>query len=292
MVTITNRGDCRSQRIEGVQIRIGNSLENNGNNNELFNNQIRVATVESIPAGGTATFTFKDIEGQFVNIFLPGNNKILTLCEVQVFADVEIITQDADVKDEELISQYTVAVTDGEYPPYIEPTSQAYPVSENLASGARAVQSSTYSQLGIAENAVDGNKESEYFEGSCTHTAAEKNPWWRVDLTEVHKVTMITITNRADCCEERIIRAQIHIGNSLENNGNNNELAATVGSIRSAGTETFIFNPIEGRYVNIFLPGDKKVLTLCEVQVFAVKTGAMKTIHVVVYYKLVVDELY
>ncbi|KAL0166467.1 hypothetical protein M9458_038311, partial [Cirrhinus mrigala] len=32
---ITNRGDCCPERINGAQIRIGNSLENNGNNNEL-----------------------------------------------------------------------------------------------------------------------------------------------------------------------------------------------------------------------------------------------------------------
>ncbi len=43
-------------------------------------------------------------------------------------------------------------------------------------------------------------------------------------MKEVHKVTRVIITNRGDCCEKRIVGAQIRIGNSLENNGNNNEL--------------------------------------------------------------------
>ncbi len=95
--------------------------------------------------------------------------------------------------------------------------------TENLAAGAEAVQSSTYDHLGAAQNAVDGNTESDYMLGSCTHTVGD-DPWWRVDLKEVHKVTRVIITNRGDCCEERIVGAQIRIGNSLENNGNNNEL--------------------------------------------------------------------
>ncbi|XP_067250481.1 uncharacterized protein [Chanodichthys erythropterus] len=229
-VSITNRGDCCEERIEGAQIRIGNSLENNGNDNEL------AATVEHILPGGTETFEFKPVKGRYVNIFLPGN-KYLSLCEVQVFA--------------------------------VKETSKCICASKNLALGAEAVQSSTYNHLGGAKNAVDGNKESNYMLGSCTHTEGI-DPWWRVDLKEVHRVTRVSITNRGDCCEERIEGAQIRIGNSLENNGNDNELAATVEHILPGGTETFEFKPVKGRYVNIFLPGNK-YLSLCEVQVFAVK---------------------
>uniref|UniRef100_A0A671MKM8 Si:ch1073-376c22.1 n=1 Tax=Sinocyclocheilus anshuiensis TaxID=1608454 RepID=A0A671MKM8_9TELE len=220
-VSITNRGDCCEERIVGAQIRIGNSLENNGNSNDL------AATVGFIQSGDTKTFdeVFQPVKGRFVNIFLPGHGKYLTLCEVKVFA-------------------------------------------ENLAVGAEAVQSSTYNHLGAAQNAVDGNSESNYMLGSCTHTAGD-DPWWRVDLREVHKVTRVSITNRGDCCEERIVGAQIRIGNSLENNGNSNDLVTAIGFILSGGTKTFDFKPVKGRYVNIFLPGTNKYLTLCEVEVFA-----------------------
>ncbi|XP_073668795.1 uncharacterized protein [Paramisgurnus dabryanus] len=218
-VTITNRGDCCPERIAGAQIRIGNSLDNNGNNNEL------AAIVGSIPLGGTQTFTFDHIQGQYVNIFLPGTQKILTLCEVEVYSD-------------------------------------------NIALGANAVQSSTFDQFADANHAVDGNREPIYTRGSCSHTAGEENPWWRVDLKSVYSINRVTITNRGDCCPERIIGAQIRIGNSLDNNGNNNELAATIESIPLGGTQTFTFDNIQGQYVNIFLPGTQKILTLCEVEVY------------------------
>ncbi|XP_051728521.1 fucolectin-1 isoform X3 [Ctenopharyngodon idella] len=229
-VSITNRGDCCPERINGAQIRIGSCLENNGNNNQL------AATVASIPSGETQTFEFQPITGRYVNIFIPGRSEYLTLCEVEVFAD-----------------KYT--------PPHIC-------VPRNLALGATAVQSSTYPQSG-AQNAIDGNKNSNFNLGSCSHTNGDRDPWWRVDLLEVYKITRVSITNRGDCCPERINGAQIRIGNSLENNGNNNQLAATVESIPLGQTKTFKFHPIRGRYVNIFIPGRSEYLTLCEVEVFA-----------------------
>ncbi|ROL52948.1 Fucolectin-1 [Anabarilius grahami] len=217
-VTITNREDCCKERLKGAQIRIGNSLDNNGNNNEL------VATILTAP-NGTETFSFESVIGRYVNIVLPGNDELLTLCEVEVFAG-------------------------------------------NLALGATAVQSSTYDGL-AAQNAVDGNKNSIRSHGSCSHTNGDRDAWWRVDLLDVYKITRVSITNRGDGYVQRINGAQIRIGNSLENNGNSNELAATVVSIPLGDTKTFAFEPIKGRFVNIFVPGRNEHLTLCEVEVFA-----------------------
>ncbi|XP_048057779.1 fucolectin-5-like isoform X2 [Megalobrama amblycephala] len=228
-VTITNRGDCCKERLRGAHIRIGNSLDNNGNNNEL------AATLLTV-LDGTETFSFESVIGRYVNIFLPGNDEVLSLCEVEVFAD-----------------KYT--------PPYIC-------VPRNLALGATAVQSTTYPQSG-PQNAVDGNRNSIFSRLSCSATNADRDPWWRVDLLEVYRITRVSITNRGDCCPERMNGAQIRVGNSLENNGNNNELAVTVESIPLGETQTFEFEPIKGRYVNIFIPGRNEYLTLCEVEVFA-----------------------
>ncbi|KAL6476263.1 hypothetical protein MHYP_G00147620 [Metynnis hypsauchen] len=219
-VTITNRGDCCGDRINGAQIRIGNSLKNNGNENKL------VAVIHSLQTGATSTFSFSAAEGQFVNILLPGGGKILTLCEVEVW-------------------------------------------TENIAAGAKAVQSSTQERLGNAQNAVDGNNNTDYRRGSCTLSKFEADPWWRVELPGVCNVTSVTITNRGDCCGHRINGAQIRIGNSLKNNGNNNKLVAVIGPLGSEVTKTYRFRATDGRYVNIFLPGENKILTLCEVEVFA-----------------------
>ncbi|XP_026107690.1 fucolectin-5-like [Carassius auratus] len=229
-VSITNRGDCCKERLRGAQIRIGNSLENNGNNNEL------AATVLTVP-NGTVTFVFEPVNGRYVNIFLPGNDEILTLCEVEVFAE----------KDKPL---YTCG-------------------PRNLALGGKAVQSTTNSGLGVAQNAIDGNRQSIHALGSCSVTNGDKDPWWRVDLLDVYRVTRVSITNRGDCCEKRIEGVQIRIGNSLENNGNNNLLAATVGPVPLGDTKTFEFKPVKGRYVNLIVPGRNEFLTLCEVEVYS-----------------------
>uniref|UniRef100_A0A673GWT6 Fucolectin tachylectin-4 pentraxin-1 domain-containing protein n=1 Tax=Sinocyclocheilus rhinocerous TaxID=307959 RepID=A0A673GWT6_9TELE len=220
-VAITNRVDCCKERLRGAQIRIGNKLENNGNNNEL------AATVLTVP-DGTVVLEFEPVNGRYVNIFLPGNDEIITLCEVEVFAG-------------------------------------------NLALGGKAVQSSTYSDLGAAQNAVDGNRQSSYALGSCSVTNGDMNPWWRVDLLDVYRVTRVSITNRGDCCEKRIEGIQIRIGNSLENNGNNNELAAIVGPIPLGNTKIFEFKHVKGRYVNLIVPGRNEYLTLCEVEVYSGK---------------------
>ncbi|ROL52946.1 Fucolectin-7 [Anabarilius grahami] len=222
-ITITNRQDCCKEWLKGAQIRIGNSLANNGNNNEL------VATILTVP-DGTETFSFELVNGRYVNIFLPGNDEILTLCEVEVFTG-------------------------------------------NLALGATAVQSSTYDQFTAAQNAVDDNKDSIYSLGSCSVTNADMDPWWRVDLLDVYRITRVSITNRGDGYAERINGAQIRIGNSLENNGNNNQLAATVVSIPLGETQTLEFKPIIGRYVNIIIPGRNEYLTLCELEVFSGCSG-------------------
>uniref|UniRef100_A0A8C1RA97 Fucolectin tachylectin-4 pentraxin-1 domain-containing protein n=1 Tax=Cyprinus carpio TaxID=7962 RepID=A0A8C1RA97_CYPCA len=139
----------------------------------------------------------------------------------------------------------------------------------NLALGGKAVQSTTNSGLGVAQNAIDGNRQSIHALGSCSVTNGDKDPWWRVDLLDVYRVTRVSITNRGDCCEKRIEGIQIRIGNSLENNGNNNQLAATVGPIPLGDTKTFEFKPVSGRYINLIVPGRNEYLTLCEVEVYA-----------------------
>ncbi|CAB1334330.1 unnamed protein product [Coregonus sp. 'balchen'] len=83
------------------------------------------------------------------------------------------------------------------------------------ATGGIASQSSQWDTFGDANNAIDLNWTNRYLEGSCNHKKAEINPWWRVDLSKTHNVTYVTITNRGDCCSDRISGAEIHVGDSL-----------------------------------------------------------------------------
>ena len=94
---------------------------------------------------------------------------------------------------------------------------------ENVALRGKATQSDRAKDIfGSAYNAIDGNLDSHLAAGSCSHSDSQTNPWWRVDLLDTYVVTSIIITNRGDCCAERINGAEIHVGNSLRDNGAGN----------------------------------------------------------------------
>ncbi|KAG5858057.1 fucolectin-7-like isoform X3 [Anguilla anguilla] len=144
-------------------------------------------------------------------------------------------------------------------------------VEENVALRGRATQlDQLQGQLAAfshASNAIDGNRDSYFFHGSCTHTSGGANPWWRVDLLQVYTITSVTITNRGDCCGERISGARILIGKHLKNNGINNPRCSVIGSMAAGETKTFRCpQPMIGRYVTVYLPKTES-LHLCEVEV-------------------------
>lgn len=92
--------------------------------------------------------------------------------------------------------------------------------TENVALRGKATQSDRYEHMfGDAASAIDGNRDSKFAAGSCTHTDEHNNPWWRVDLLDNYIITSVAITNRGDCCAHRINGVQIHIGNSLQLDG-------------------------------------------------------------------------
>ncbi|KAG9283888.1 fucolectin-4-like [Astyanax mexicanus] len=143
---------------------------------------------------------------------------------------------------------------------------------KNLALLGKATQSTLInkgnSAFGLAYYAIDGNPNSDARDGSCSHTNPQSNPWWRVDLLNKYKITFITITNRGDCCAERLNGAEIHVGNSLINNGNDNPRVAVVSSIPPGRSVTFKLSNVSGRYVTVIIPGYNRILTLCEVEVY------------------------
>ncbi|XP_074480635.1 uncharacterized protein LOC141761203 [Sebastes fasciatus] len=227
--------------INAVTITNTNIQENRLNGAEIWignsvktndTKNIRCAVISHIPAGRTFYFPCSGAEGRYVTVLLPGSKKILSVCEVEVF-----------------------------------------PTSPNVALKGIATQSSTRYSFVAASRAIDGRQNSFYHDGSCTHSATEANPWWRVDLRRTHIVSSVKVTNRGDCCAERLNGAEIRIGNSLENNGNDNSRCATISNIRAGKTNTYHCDggSMEGRFVNVIIPGKDKILTLCEVEVYAVE---------------------
>uniref|UniRef100_UPI00398EC607 pentraxin fusion protein-like n=1 Tax=Pristiophorus japonicus TaxID=55135 RepID=UPI00398EC607 len=130
----------------------------------------------------------------------------------------------------------------------------------NVARNGDASQSSTKRS---ARRAIDGQTED-----SCSSTDTENDPWWRVDLLDKHQIWSIKITNTEGNPKEGVNGAEIRIGDSLRNDGNDNPKCRTVESIELGSAATFDCAGMQGRFINIIRPGRKKHLTLCEVEVY------------------------
>jgi len=81
---------------------------------------------------------------------------------------------------------------------------------ENVAKKKPATQSSTVYGC-AAGRAVDGNTQNEFRKGrgSITHTSAEINPWWSVDLQQEYPVEKIVVWNRGDGCEQELANHRV-----------------------------------------------------------------------------------
>ncbi|XP_077083567.1 uncharacterized protein LOC143736761 [Siphateles boraxobius] len=358
-VVVTNRNDCCAERINGAEIHIGNSLENNGNNNPIC------AVIPAIPAGESYNYSCGGMDGRFVNLIIPGDMKTLTLCELEVYghrlptgenaALWGKTTQSSIYADSfpefaidgsinswthtnaetdpwwrvDLLKVYSVnrvtitnrisnanringavirvgnflgiysnnlsrcavisslaASATGTYScggmkgryviVHIPGDQKILSISEagvygylagNLAVDGAATQSSTSGHW-FAVKAIDGNRGLQQLYTGCSSTLNETNPWWRLDLKQIYRVSRVVVTNRNDCCAERINGAEIRIGNSLENNGNNNPICAVIPAIPAGESYNYSCGGMDGRFVNLIIPGDMKTLTLCELEVY------------------------
>ena len=69
-----------------------------------------------------------------------------------------------------------------------------------MALGKSTAQSSTFNSsaaTGVSGNAVDGNPDTGFQNGHCSHTNATNPSWWRVDLgANLVPVSEIFIVNR------------------------------------------------------------------------------------------------
>ena len=142
----------------------------------------------------------------------------------------------------------------------------------NVAAGKTASQSSTFR---AAAAAVDGNTDGNLANNSVSHTYAEGNAWWQVDLGSSVTVSAVTVWNRTDCCGSRLADYWVFVSNTPFANS---DTPATLQS--RAGTwashQTVAPNPaagiatggVQGRYVRVQLAG-ADYLQLAEVQVLS-----------------------
>jgi len=86
----------------------------------------------------------------------------------------------------------------------------------NIAAGRPVTQSSTYSNVAnpIAEKAVDGNTDGNFANASVTHTNAELQPWWQLDLGSSVPIQAIELWNRTDCCGTRLSNFYVFVSDA------------------------------------------------------------------------------
>ncbi|XP_042584820.1 uncharacterized protein LOC109074236 [Cyprinus carpio] len=272
-VVVTNRNELYTNKWSRDSHR--KLFGEQGNNNPIC------AIIPAIPAGESFGYSCGGMEGRYVNLIIPGDMKILTLCEVEVFGK-GMLESKYLISKQSLVEKLLLATTElasaladrgvtnvtlswFQTPERVIQKENA--PKRNWASRGTVIQSSTSADM-FAEKAIDGNRGLQQLDTGCSSTLNQTNPWWRVDLAHIYKVSRVVVTNRNDCCTEQINGAEIRIGNSLENNGNNNPICAIIPAIPAGESFSYSCGGMEGRYVNLIIPGDMKTLTLCEVEVF------------------------
>ncbi|XP_057190779.1 uncharacterized protein LOC130554877 [Triplophysa rosa] len=216
-VIITARSDGYLDQTSGAEIRIGNSLDNNGNNNPIC------AVTPVFQHGYTISFSCHGMVGRYVNVVKPGLAFTVSLCEMEVYK------------------------------------------TENLAFKGTTTQSSF---TWVSQYAMDGQKYGTDTGSYCSATLYESNPWWRLDLLDYYNISTVIITARSDCCVDQTNGAEIRIGNSLVNNGNNNPICAVTSGLLAGHTISYSCQGMVGHYVNVVMSGRTSALALCEVEVY------------------------
>lgn len=110
-------------------------------------------------------------KGQFVRVKLPGKGKYLSLAELQV-----------------------LKTGDG---------------AELQKTGAASQSSTGFG--GDAGRAIDGNTDGDFNKGSVTHTEAQDDPWWMVDLKSEQDIGRVVVFNRGDAVGDRLEGAVIEV---------------------------------------------------------------------------------
>ncbi|XP_040208110.1 pentraxin fusion protein-like [Rana temporaria] len=141
------------------------------------------------------------------------------------------------------------------------------PGAFNIARTGEASQSSDYyggTSVSYAYKAIDSVKDTNWLNGFCTHTNNDLPPWWRLDMKHKYKVKIVILSGRSDGAMQRLMDAEVRIGNSPDNN---NPVCGKVTQITDP-TTTFSCYGMEGRYVSVVIPVRAEFLSICELEVY------------------------
>ncbi len=148
----------------------------------------------------------------------------------------------------------------------------------NLALG-RMATSSSLGWGGTPSRAVDGSTDGNYANNSVTHTQADAQAWWQVDLGQTGAIQTVEIFNRSDCCTERLADFYVFVSSADMSGRTLAQLLADASVVRvrvaSLNGAASVALPMvaQGRFVKVQLAGTN-YLSLAEVRVMGVAAGA------------------
>eukprot|EP00795_Rhopilema_esculentum_P002210 gene2210-17812_t len=90
-----------------------------------------------------------------------------------------------------------------------------YQCTGNIALNRPTAHSSIWDGFDSSSRAVNGQTGTNYLFGFCAHTAQQLQPWWRVDLGATYSIGTVKVTNRGDCCPERLADFHVYVGDNL-----------------------------------------------------------------------------
>ncbi|XP_078686499.1 uncharacterized protein LOC144919130 isoform X2 [Branchiostoma floridae x Branchiostoma belcheri] len=241
-VVVVKRQRIGGHWLEGFQVYVGD------NPNVVENPTC--GKKQSVAGKDVITVDCGGLTGRYVGIALPGKKQYLILCEVEVYGG----TSPTEVSRPML-----------KYGQCAEGTT-------NLALNRPATQSSTDFK-GAPGRAVDGNRNAIYAKKSCSHTAMERDPWWRVDLGSSQCIDRVVVVKRQRIGGHWLEGFQVYVGDNP--NVVENPTCGGKQSVAGKDVITVDCGGLTGRYVGIALPGKKQYLILCEVEVYGGVT--MKT---------------
>ncbi|NOT59757.1 MAG: hypothetical protein HOP19_05975 [Acidobacteria bacterium] len=143
----------------------------------------------------------------------------------------------------------------------------------NVALNKTATQSST-AYDGTASRAVDGNTNGNWGNNSVTHTNADAQAWWQVDLGSVATIETINVWNRNDCCSSRLSNFYVFVSDVPFTSTNLSATLSQAGvtnypTAGQSGSLTTLTLNRTGRYVRVQLAGTE-YLSLAEIEVLGV----------------------
>ena len=157
------------------------------------------------------------------------------------------------------------------------PRGDCYSIRESRICGSASQSSLNFG--GEPDRAIDGDTNSAFSGGSCTHTDVAP-AWFQLDLGTHAYIDEVHIWHRSDCCQHRLESANIVVSTTPDF-----QSSGVVCSMLSDGTQepevSRCGGQIEGRYVTVDASANGvgasagSIVTICEIAVYGLSSQHM-----------------